>query len=86
MRAKLVELRGLVANPSGKLTDRACGRPRCTSQSFLIIFREGLEVVLLLAVLLGYLEASKAGPYRRPVLSGVALAVATVAAVLVLMR
>ncbi len=43
-------------------------------QSFLIIFREGLEVVLLLSVLLGYLEASKATQYRRPILIGVALA------------
>jgi high-affinity iron transporter len=76
VRAKLVELRGLVAESERRLTDVGVSAPALVfGQSFLIIFREGLEVVLLLAVLLGYLESAKAGAYRRPVLYGVVLAV-----------
>src|SRR4029450_12657595 len=52
-------------------------------QSFLILFREGFEVVLLLSVMLGYLEAAKSTRYLRPILVGVGLAVvATVLTVL----
>ena len=52
-------------------------------QSFLIIFREGFEVVLLLSVLLGYLEAAKSPQFIKPILVGVGLAaVATVLTVL----
>ena len=76
VRAKLIELRGLLDESERRLTDVGIGAPSLVfGQAFLIIFREGLEVVLLLAVLLGYLENSKAGAYRRPVLGGVALAV-----------
>jgi high-affinity iron transporter len=87
VRAKLVELRGLVAESERRLTDVGVGAPALVfSQAFLIIFREGLEVVLLLAVLLGYLESAKAGVYRRPVLIGVGLAVAASALTLVLVQ
>jgi high-affinity iron transporter len=87
VRAKLVELRSLVAESERRLTDVGVGAPALVfSQAFLIIFREGLEVVLLLAVLLGYLESAKAGAYRRPVLMGVGLAVAASALTLVLVQ
>ena len=44
--------------------------------SFVIIFREGLEVVLLLAALLGFLAGTDAGArYRRPLVLGVGAAV-----------
>jgi high-affinity iron transporter len=47
--------------------------------SFTILFREGLEAVLVVAAILGYLEASRNLAYRGPVLAGVgAAAVATV--------
>jgi high-affinity iron transporter len=39
--------------------------------SFTILFREGLEAVLLIAVLLGSLEAARAANYRRPLAWGV---------------
>jgi high-affinity iron transporter len=39
--------------------------------SFTILFREGLEAVLLIAVLLGSLEAARAADYRRPLALGV---------------
>jgi len=76
IRAKLVELRGFVDESERRLTDVGIGAPALVfGQAFLIIFREGLEVVLLIAVLLGYLESTKAGDYKRPILGGVALAV-----------
>jgi high-affinity iron transporter len=49
--------------------------------SFSIIFREGLEAVLILAALLGFLGAAGQQRYRAPVLAGVgAAAVASIAA------
>lgn len=47
--------------------------------SFTILFREGLEAVLLIAVLLGSLEAARAADYRRPLAWGVAGAVVATA-------
>jgi high-affinity iron transporter len=43
--------------------------------AFTILFREGLEAVLVVAAVLGYLEASRNSQYRRPVLNGVAAAI-----------
>jgi high-affinity iron transporter len=86
IRDKIIELRGYVDNAERKLTDPGLSAPLLvTSQSFLIIFREGLEAVLLLSVLIGFLEASKAGRFKRPILWGVALAgLATLATVFLL--
>ena len=54
------------------------------SYAFIVLFREGLEAVLLVAAILGYLEASRNVRYRGAVLKGVGLAVAaTVATFLV---
>jgi len=87
IRAKIVELRGLVDDAERQLTDVGFSAPAIVvGQSFLIIFREGLEVVLLLSVLLGYLEAAKATQYRRPILIGVALAVALTAVTVVALQ
>jgi high-affinity iron transporter len=48
--------------------------------SFVLLFREGLEAVLVVAAILGYLEASRNGRYRGSVLKGVGAGVlATVA-------
>jgi high-affinity iron transporter len=44
--------------------------------SFTILFREGLEAVLIVAAVLGYLEASRNTQYRGPVIKGVLAAVA----------
>jgi high-affinity iron transporter len=47
--------------------------------SFLILFREGFEAVLVVAAILGYLEASRNTQYRPAILRGVGLAaIATV--------
>lgn len=42
--------------------------------SFTVLFREGLEAVLIVAAILGYLEASRSLAYRGAVLGGVAAA------------
>src|SRR5688572_9454444 len=44
--------------------------------AFTIIFREGIEAVLVVAAVLGYLEASRNTQYRGAVLKGVAGAIA----------
>jgi high-affinity iron transporter len=86
VREKVVELRGVIDDVERRLTTANAGAAAIVAgQSFLIIFREGLEVVLLLSVLLGYLESAKAGHFRRPVLMGVGLAaLATLATVVAL--
>jgi high-affinity iron transporter len=49
--------------------------------SFSILFREGVEAVLLIAILLGSLAAGSASNYKRPLAWGVAAAVAATAIV-----
>lgn len=57
------------------LTDPGLGAPAIAAgYSFTILFREGLEAVLVIAAILGYLEASRNLAYRGPVLGGVAAA------------
>ncbi|MEN3361120.1 MAG: high-affinity iron transporter [Mycobacteriales bacterium] len=73
IRTNIVELRGLIDQAERKLTDVGVGAPAVIAgQAFVIIFREGLEAVLLISVLLGYLERAKATQYRRPILLGMA--------------
>ena len=86
IRDQVVVLRGMLDDAERKLTEAGIGAPALvTGQSFLILFREGFEVVLLLAVLIGYLEAARSPQYIKPILGGVALAaVATVITVLIM--
>ena len=86
IRDQVVVLRGMLDDAERKLTEAGIGAPALvTGQSFLILFREGFEVVLLLAVLIGYLEAARSPQYIKPILGGVALAaVATVITVLLM--
>jgi high-affinity iron transporter len=80
IRSEIVDLRRLVDDAERRLTDTGAGAPAVvTSQSFMIIFREGLEAVLLLSALLGYLESAKATRYRRPILMGMGAAVVATA-------
>jgi len=80
IRDKIVELRGLVDDAERKLTSTGLGAPLLVfGQAFTVLFREGLEAVLLLSVLLGYLESTKNAQYKRPIIYGVAAAgVATI--------
>lgn len=86
IRDEIIVLRGLLDDAERKLTDAGVSAPAIVAgQSFLILFREGFEVVLLLAVLLGYLEAARSPQYIRPILLGVGIAaLATVATVLLM--
>ncbi len=87
IRTKIIELRGLIDRSERALTDVGVGAPMLIAgQSFIIIFREGFEIVLLLSVLLGYLEAAKSTHYMRPILTGVALAAVATALTVVIMR
>jgi high-affinity iron transporter len=80
IRTEIVNLRRLVDDAERRLTDTGAGAPAVVaSQSFMIIFREGLEAVLLLSALLGYLESAKATRYRRPILLGMGVAVVATA-------
>jgi len=76
IRSAIVDLRGLIDASERHLTSTGVSAPSVVAgQSFLIIFREGLEAVLLLSALLGYLEAAKASRFRKPVIAGMGAAV-----------
>ncbi len=76
IRAYIVELRGLIDDAERQLTTKGVGAPAIAfGQSFTLLLREGLEAVLLLAVLLAYLESSEHARHRRPILYGVGLAI-----------
>lgn len=86
VRDKLIELRGVLDAIERKLTATGAAAPALIfGQSFLIIFREGFEVVLLVSILLGYLEAARSSSLIKPILIGIGLAcVATVLTVVLL--
>jgi high-affinity iron transporter len=76
IRDSIVKLRRLIDSAERTLTDQGVAAPTVIAgQSFLIVFREGLEAVLLISVLLGYLEAAKATKFRKPILAGMGLAI-----------
>jgi high-affinity iron transporter len=63
------------------LTDEGFAAPAVAfGFSFSILFREGLEATLLIAILLTSLEAARASNYRRPLAWGAAAAIAATAA------
>jgi len=87
VRARLVELRGALDTIERKLTATGAAAPALIfTQSFLIIFREGFEVVLLVSILLGYLEAARSTSYMKPVLLGIGLACLATILTVVVMR
>ena len=86
IRDKLIALRGALDTIERKLTATGAAAPALIfGQSFLIIFREGFEVVLLVSILLGYLEAARSPAFIKPILIGIGLAcVATIVTVVLL--
>jgi high-affinity iron transporter len=86
IRDQIIVLRGLLDDAERALTDAGVGGPALVAtQGFLILFREGFEIVLLLSVLLGYLEAARSPQLIKPILAGVGLAAgATVLTVLLM--
>lgn len=87
VRTNIVELRRLIDDTERRLTDTGFSAIAVVSgQSFLIIFREGLEAVLLLTALLGYLEATKSTRYRKPIVWGVVLGLAATGLTYLILR
>jgi high-affinity iron transporter len=63
-----------------ELTDPGIAAPLLAfGFSFSILFREGLEAVLMIGIVLGSLEAARASDFRRPLAWGVAAALAATA-------
>jgi high-affinity iron transporter len=80
------ELRGGLDGVERELAALGIGAPLLAALlSFVLLFREGLEAVLVVAAILGYLEASRNRQYRGSVLKGVGAAVAATAVTFVLM-
>ncbi len=86
IRDKLIALRGALDTIERKLTATGTAAPALIfGLSFLIIFREGFEVVLLVSILLGSLEAARSPGFIKPILIGIGLAcVATIVTVVLL--
>jgi high-affinity iron transporter len=87
VRTNIIELRRLIDDTERRLTDTGFDAAAVVAgQSFLIIFREGLEAVLLLTALLGYLEATKATQYRKPITWGVLIGLAATGVTYLVLR
>ncbi|MBV8992126.1 MAG: FTR1 family protein, partial [Pseudonocardiales bacterium] len=87
VRTNIIELRRLIDDTERRLTDTGFDAAAVVAgQSFLIIFREGLEAVLLLTALLGYLEATKATQYRKPITWGVIIGLGATALTYLVLR
>lgn len=86
VRSKVIALRGVITDAERQLTSKGIAAPSVVfGQAFIIMLREGLEAVLLLAILFGYLESTKNGQYRRYILYGVGgAALATLLSVLLI--
>jgi high-affinity iron transporter len=86
-KAPLSEIRGDVREVRAGITDtdRALAAKGVAAPlvaftfSFSILFREGVEAVLLIAILLGSLAAGQASGYRRPLTLGVLAAIGATA-------
>src|SRR5918995_1614334 len=67
IRATATELRRGLNDVDRELADKGFAAPLLAfSFSFTILFREGIEAVLIIAVLLGSLEAGRAAGFRKP--------------------
>ncbi len=81
VRADAVAVQQGLRQVDRSLADKGLAAPLIAfAFSFTILFREGLEAVLLVAILLGSLKAGRATNYRRPLMGGIAAAIlATIA-------
>lgn len=75
IRKKIVTLRGTINEAERKLTSQGAAPVLIFGQALIVLLREGLEAVLLLSVLLGYLESTKNSQYKRPIVYGVLAAI-----------
>jgi high-affinity iron transporter len=85
VRSATVKLRGHLLDVDRELASKGIAAPALAfGFSFSILFREGVEAVLLIAILLGSLAAGSAANYKRPLGLGVLAAVAATGVVWVL--
>ena len=76
----VVAIRGQLDDATRSLSGTGVGAPLMAfGYSFSILFREGVEAVLLIAILLGSLDAGRAKGYRRPLSLGVIAALVATA-------
>jgi high-affinity iron transporter len=76
VRGKVVKLRHQLLNVDRELAKKGIAAPLIAFLfSFTILFREGVEAVLLIAILLGSLAAGSAANYKRPLGIGVLAAI-----------
>lgn len=76
IRGSTVKLRGQLLDVDRELSKKGIAAPAIAfAFSFSILFREGVEAVLLIAILLGSLAAGSAADYKRPLGLGVIAAV-----------
>jgi high-affinity iron transporter len=72
IRADVRDVRAGILETDKALADKGVAAPAIAfGFSFSILFREGVEAVLLIAVLLGSLAAGQASGYRRPLSLGI---------------
>jgi high-affinity iron transporter len=75
VRGSVVKLRHQLQDVDRELAKKGIAAPLLAfGFSFSILFREGIEAVLLIAILLGSLAAGSASNYKRPLAIGVAAA------------
>ena len=80
IRSSAAEIRTGLVDVDRVLADKGFAAPLLAfTFAFAILFREGVEVVLLLAILLGALSAGRASGYRKPLAGGVIAALAATA-------
>jgi high-affinity iron transporter len=80
VRANVRDVRAYLVDVDRELADKGIAAPAIAfAFSFTILFREGVEAVLLIAILLGSLAAGAASNYKRPLGLGVLAAVAATA-------
>ncbi|NUT55011.1 MAG: iron permease FTR1 [Thermoleophilia bacterium] len=85
IKQSAAEIRSGLVDVDRVLADKGFAAPLLAfAFAFAILFREGVEVVLLLAILLGALAAGKASGYRKPLAGGVIAALAMTAVTWVL--
>lgn len=80
VRANVREVRDYLLDIDRELASEGVAAPAIAfAFSFMILFREGVEAVLIIAILLGSLAAGAASNYKRPLGYGVLAAVAATA-------
>lgn len=80
VRHDVRDVRSLLSDVDRLLASKGLAAPALAfGFSFSILFREGVEAVLLIAILLGSLAAGSASNYRRPLTMGVLAAVGATA-------